>query len=150
MKVCICASMSAYKRFIDLKSELEKIGHEVFAPDLEFKTDNSDDTSVGHYFDTHGGIDAFPLGHDVWQKKGEAIRAHFKKIDNSDCILVANYEKKGIQNYIGGNTFLEIGYAFGQNKKIFILHEVADSSTFKEEIFGMQPTIISGDLSLIR
>ncbi|KKR79309.1 MAG: hypothetical protein UU24_C0012G0019 [Candidatus Nomurabacteria bacterium GW2011_GWA2_40_9] len=145
MKICICSSMAFYEKFTALKKELESVGHSVIAPELEFET-KRDDTSVGAFFDRNGGVDAFPLDHEVWKKKGKAINAHFRKIDNSECILITNYEKKGIPNYIGGNTFLEMGYAYGTGKKIFILNEMPTASAYKEEMMGMQPTILNGDI----
>ena len=59
-----------------------------------------------------------------------------------------NHEKKGIANYIGGNTFLEMGYAFGQGKKIYLLNPIPDMD-YSTEMFAMQPVVISGDLSKI-
>lgn len=138
--------MSGYKKFMALKEELEDLGHNVIAPDVEFEM-KGDDTSVGAYFDRNGGVDAFPPNHEVWKKKGDAITKHFRKIDESDCVLITNYEKKGINNYIGGNTFLEIGYAFGTGKKIFILNHLPKESAYKEEILGMRPVILEGDIS---
>lgn len=131
-----------------LKEELEKNGHTVLAPDVEFEM-KGDDTSVGAYFDRNGGVDAFPPDHEVWKKKGDAITKHFRKIDECEAILVTNYEKKGVENYIGGNTFLEIGYAFGSGKKVFILNSIPAQSAYKEEILGMQPIILEGDISKI-
>lgn len=149
MKICICSSMSGYKKFMELKVELENLGHIVLPPEIEFEM-KGDDTPVGAYFDRNGGIDAFPFDHEIWKKKGEAIIKHFRKIDESDAILVTNYEKKGIENYIGGNTFLEIGYAFGKEKKVFVLNDLPAESVYKEEIFGMQPTVLKGDISGIK
>ncbi len=140
--------MAFYHQFQEVKKKLEKLGHTVVAPELEFET-KGDDTSVGSFFDRHGGVDAFPQGHEVWKKKGKAIKAHLKKIDESDAVLITNYEKRGVEDYIGGNTFLEIGYAFGKDKKIFILNSLPKESAFKEEILGMQPVVLEGDLSLI-
>lgn len=140
--------MAFYNQFADLTKKLEMLGHTVLAPELEFKTDG-DDTSVGRYFEQHGGVDAFPPDHDVWKKKGKAITTHFKRIDESDAILVVNHEKNGIPNYIGGNTFLEIGYAYGNNKKVFLLNDLPAQLLFKEEMLGMQPTILKGDLTRI-
>jgi hypothetical protein len=111
---------------------------------------SGDDTSVGYYLDTHGGLDAFPLGHEIWKKKGDAIQAHFKKILWSDAVLIVNSEKKGIVNYIGANTFLEIGYAFGNNKRIFILNDLPTQSAYTEELRGMNPSVLQGDLSKIQ
>jgi len=141
--------MAFYNQFSELKRKLEEMGHTVVAPELEFET-KDDDTSVGSFFDRNGGVDAFPPDHDVWKKKGKAITAHFRKIDDSDCVLISNYKKKGVSDYIGGNTFLEIGYAYGLGKKIFILNNLPQTSVFKEEILGMQPIVLKGNLEAIR
>ncbi len=142
--------MAFYEKYMGLKSELEERGHTVVAPQLEFMDKGSADTSNSAFFEKHGGISAFPPEHEFWKKKGDAISAHFRKIDDCDAILVTNYEKKGIQNYIGGNTFLEIGYAFGRGKKIFILNDIPDTATYKEEILGMQPVLLHGDIAHIQ
>ena len=83
------------------------------------------------------------------KKKGDAITKHFRKIDESDSVLITNYEKKGIANYIGGNTFLEIGYAYGTGKKIYILNDIPESSAYKDEILAMHPVILNGYISKI-
>lgn len=148
MKICICSSMAFYNQFSEIKKKLEEMGHAVVAPELEFET-KGDDTSVGAFFDRNGGVDAFPPDHEIWKRKGRAISAHFRKIDDSDCILVTNYEKKGVPNYIGGNTFLEMGYAYGNGKTIFILNEFPVTSIFKEEMLGMRPRVLNGDITKI-
>jgi nucleoside 2-deoxyribosyltransferase len=148
MKICICSSMTFYTQFKELQKELEKLGHEVLAPDLEIVS-KTGDGAVGNFFESSGGVDAFGPDHEIWEEKGRAIKKHFGKIDVSEAVLIVNYEKKGIENYIGGNTFLEIGYAFGQGKKIFILNEFPEHSAYKEEIFGMQPVVLHGDITKI-
>src|SRR5260221_2971789 len=81
--------------------------------------------------------------------KYDLIRDYYYKILKSDGLLVANYEKKGIENYIGGNTFLEIGFAFVTGKPIFLLNPAPDLA-YKSEILGMEPIILNGDLSKIK
>lgn len=76
------------------------------------------------------------------------IREHFKRIEQADAILILNYEKKGIPGYIGGNTFLEMGYAFGLGKKVYLLHPVPDMD-YKTEMYAIQPEVINGDLAKI-
>lgn len=76
------------------------------------------------------------------------IREHFRKIEKADAILILNYEKKGVAGYIGGNTFLEMGYAFGLGKKVYLLYPVPDMD-YKTEMHAMQPVVIHGDLGKI-
>ena len=66
-------------------------------------------------------------------------------IKTADAILIANYDKKGIKNYIGGNTFLEIGFAHVLGKAIYILNDIPNCS-YTEEIKIMQPIVLKGDL----
>ena len=76
------------------------------------------------------------------------IREHFKKIEQADAILILNYEKKGIAGYIGGNTFLEMGYAFGLDKKVYLLNSIPEMD-YKTEMYAIQPIILDGDLDKI-
>ena len=134
--------MSAHHQFMSIKEELENVGHQVLAPDVEFEM-TGNDTPVGAYA-------ASSMNHDTWHTKGEAMTKHFRKIDRCEAILVTNYEKKGVQNYIGGNTFLEMGYAFGTGKTIYVLHTLPTESPFMDEMLAMQPIILTGDISKIR
>jgi len=77
-----------------------------------------------------------------------SIRAYWEIIKNSDVILVANFEKNNIKNYIGGNSFLEMGFAHILNKKIFILNDIPEM-IYTDEIEAMQPIVLRGDLTKI-
>lgn len=78
-----------------------------------------------------------------------SIKYYFEKIKESDAILVLNFDKKGIKNYIGGAIFLEMGFAHILGKQIFLLNEIPDIS-YKEEIKAMQPTVLNGDLNKVK
>jgi hypothetical protein len=41
-------------------------------------------------------------------EKFDVTMDHFKKIENSDAILVVNYHKNGIDGYVGGSVLMEI------------------------------------------
>ena len=79
----------------------------------------------------------------------DLINAHYKKIMRADCILVTNFEKNGVKNYIGGNTLMEMGFAFVNKKPIFLLNPVP-KIRYKSEILGMQPIVINGNLEKIK
>jgi hypothetical protein len=67
----------------------------------------------------------------------------------SDAILVANYTKKEIENYIGANTFLEIGYAHHLGKKIYFLNPTPNQPYIREELESIEPVILNRDLGVI-
>ena len=77
--------------------------------------------------------------------KFDSIRAFYKIIQNSDAVLITNFEKNNVKNYIGGNSFLEMGFAHILNKKIFILNDIPEM-IYTDEIKAMQPIILRGDL----
>ena len=60
-----------------------------------------------------------------------------------------SYDKNGVKGYIGGNTLMEMGLAFYLKKKIYLLNEVPELP-YKEEILGVKPIILNGDLSKIK
>jgi hypothetical protein len=79
----------------------------------------------------------------------DAIREFWHQMQGANAVLVLNYDKHGVKNYIGGNTLMEIGFAHVLNQKIFLLHPVPDISYYRTEIEAVRPIILNGDLSLI-
>lgn len=78
----------------------------------------------------------------------DLIRRHYEKIKNSDAILVINLDKKGIENYIGGNTFLEMGFAYVLGKKIYLLNPLPNMP-YSDELKAMNPIVLNNDLDKI-
>jgi len=54
-----------------------------------------------------------------------------------------------VQNYIGGNTFLEMAFAHILDKPIYLQNPIPEI-LYKDEIIAMQPIILNGDLSRIK
>lgn len=81
-------------------------------------------------------------------QKSKYIRAHFSKIENSDKVLVANYQKHGIDGYIGPNSLMELAFGYALGKELYLLNELGEQSC-KSEVLGMQPTILNGDIKKI-
>lgn len=79
----------------------------------------------------------------------DAIREFWCLMQGGDAVLVANYEKNGITGYIGGNTFLEIGFAHVLNQRIYLLNPIPEIPYYKSEIEAMRPVIINDDLEKI-
>ena len=154
MKITLCGSIGFYKEMESARDQLIKFGHEIKIPELGLEAPEEfgggKKVYFGKYIEDNGGMDAFPAGHKIWNLKEGAIRDHFEKIDWADAILVVNHEKRGIKGYIGGNTLIEIGVAFYLKKQIYILHPVSSELSYKQEILGMKPIMLDGDLKLIK
>lgn len=153
MKITLCGSMAFYTEMEAVRTGLLARGHEVKIPELavEAPEEFGGDKKVyfGQYVEENGGIDAFPVGHSIWNHKESAINDHFMKIEWSDAILVTNYEKRGVVGYVGGNTLIEIGLAFYLKKKIYLLNPVSSELSYKVEILGMKPILLNGDTTVI-
>lgn len=80
----------------------------------------------------------------------DAIREFWQPMQDADALLVINLDKHGIKNYIGGNTFLEMGFAHVLNQKIYLLNPVPDMPHYKTELIAMQPIIVHGDYAKIK
>ncbi len=151
MIITICSSIKFWPQIVETKKQLEKLGHEVLIPPHEVKNEKGDFIPVGEIYKTRK--DMLDRGENkdwVWQRKKEAMQWHFEKVSRADCILVLNYDKNNVANYIGGNTLLEIGLAFWLGKPIYLFNPIPEEISYYEEIKGMQPIVINGDLSLIK
>jgi len=156
VKIVICSSITFRNRYLEVTQELEENGIAVDVPELQkempVEQQESDDqkerTSIRGFFESQGGVDAFPPDHKIWENKARAMREHIERINTGDAILVTNYDKNGIENYIGANTLLEMFYAFLKKMPVYVLNPLPDMRC-KEELLGMQPIVINGDLSMI-
>jgi len=85
------------------------------------------------------------------KKKFDFIKMYYDFIVESDAILICNFSKKSIKNYIWSNTFLEIGYAHVCWKKIFLLNPIPEKQEYiLDELKAMDPIVLNWDLSLIK
>ena len=146
MKITLCGSIAFYDKMLDVKKELERTGHRIQLPPLEIKNDKGKMISVKEYYDLRK-TETDPKSW-VWKQKTLSIKSHFAKIEWGDAILVTNYDKNGVQGYIGGNTLMEMGIALHLKKPIYLLHQIPELA-YKEEILGMRPTVINRDFSLL-
>ena len=94
------------------------------------------------------------LGKEEHQKfKAKMYKQSEDTISEMDAVLVLNLDKekdgKVFKNYVGGATFLEMYDAFRLGKKIYLYNDIPHGMLF-DEIEGFGPTIINGDISLIK
>ncbi|MFH1780595.1 MAG: hypothetical protein ABH841_01110 [Candidatus Nealsonbacteria bacterium] len=136
MKIIICGSMTAAREMVAVEKKLQELGHEIILPDFTYDYANFDTIEKMHAESARNKV-----AHDL-------IRGYFEKIKNSDAILVVNIERKGVEGYIGGNSFLEMGFAHILNKPIYLLNKIPEIG-YKDELEAMKPTVINGDFNKI-
>ena len=144
MKITICGSIAFFDEMLQIKQELEKLGHEVKIPPTKIADDQGKMIPVKQYYEMRK--DENDDDSWIWDEKKKAMHSHFDKVEWSEAILVLNYTKRDIENYIGANTLLEMGLAFHLEKPIYLLNPIPDIS-YKEEVLGMFPIVIKGDLT---
>ena len=122
MKITLSSSAMFFERLYRIKEELEKRGHEVLLP------------SMGDYHH----LEETALA----KIQNNLIKDHFDKIDQSDAIYVANFEKNGIKGYIGGSVLIEMGKAFHKEIPIYLLNEIPAKISYREELLALQPIVL--------
>ncbi len=136
MKIGVIASMQFTDKMLEVCEKLKELGHEGFVTDLHKAMIGKNSNEIEKI--------------KIDQKNNkDAIREFWNAMQGADAVLVLNYDKNGIKNYIGGNTFLEIGFAHILNQKIFLLNPIPEIPYYKSEIEAMKPIILNGDLNKI-
>lgn len=82
--------------------------------------------------------------------ENDYIRQHYNGILASDAILFVNNDKPELKNYIGGNALMEMGFAYVNNKKIFLKNGVPENVGYLDEIVAMDPVYLNGDLAKLK
>lgn len=129
--IVICGSMSHKDKWLEVAEELRNLGYIVATPDISEKDGWSEMTQ-----------------NQIADQKGYLIRQHLAKISASKAILVYNDMKNGVEDYIGGSTFMEMSAAFVLDKPIFLYSPIPDM-TYRDEMVALGPIVLGGDLSKI-
>jgi nucleoside 2-deoxyribosyltransferase len=145
MKIVICGSINFTPKIKEISDKLLALGHEVDIPLTSQRIINGELTIEEFEKEKEKNGDSVFRESAMRKIKEDVIKRYYKKIKEADSILVVNLEKKGLKDYIGGNTFLEMGFAHVLNKKIYLYNNIPESS-FKDEIVAMQPVVLGGDV----
>lgn len=136
MRIGIIASMHLAEQMLDVREKLRSMGHDAYCTGFT-------ESFIGKTDDEKQSLKVHQQYHQ------DAIRDFWNDMQNGDAVLVLNLDRKGIKNYIGGNTLMEIGFAHVLNQKIFLYNPVPDIEFYKSEIEAVKPVIINGDLTKI-
>lgn len=140
MTITICGSVKFAKNFVEAYEKLKVLGHQPMMHEKMFSIADGTATAI---------IDRIDEDHAKLKREENFIKWWHDCIKTGDAILVLNYDKNGVKNYIGGNTLIEIGFAHVNDKKIFLLNPVPEEVSYIDEIKAMIDVILNGDLALI-
>lgn len=141
--IVICSSASFYKQVVEVQKQLKELGFKVRVPLTVNKMKSTGDFKVETY-------KTWMERPQDYKRKAYLTKKHFKEVEKGDVVLILNYNKNNKDGYIGGAVLSEMAVAFYLKKPIYILNPIDESSSFKEEILGMFPKIIKGNLSKIK
>ena len=149
MEITICSSVDFSSKIIEIKKQLEEKGHKVNIPYFTEKIINGE-VSYESYMDKKNQSGDIGLRDN---QSIDLIKRYWNFIKNSDAILVLNIDKKDIKNYIGGSTLMEMGFAYGYDKKIYLYNPIPERSEkmhYVDEIMDMKPIILNGDINKLK
>ena len=126
---------------------LENAGFTTTYPRLTEEEIKTGANTFMDHVDTLGGLEKVLPEDPIWKIKGDAIKSYLKEIDKADAVLFCNFDKGEKKNRVGDNSFLEMGYSFFKEKKIFVLQAPPYGDDKIEEVLGMQPLFLNGDIS---
>jgi len=141
MKITICGSIKFADKLVEIYHELEKLGHQPAMHKDMFKVA---DGTAPEIEEMKNGTEHYEI-----KRKYGYIKWWYDSIKNSDAVLICNFDKNNIKNYIGGNTLIEIGFAHVNNKKVFLLNDIPENLSYIDEIKAMTDVTLNGNLSKI-
>ena len=140
MKITICGSVKFAKELVEVYRQLEKLGHQPMMHEEMFGIADGTAKEL---------IDEISQNHPEVKRKYGFIKWWYNCIKSGDAILVCNFDKNGIKNYIGGNTLIEMGFAHVNDKKVFLLNPTPEEVPYIDEIKAMVDVVLDGDLTKI-
>lgn len=128
MKILIHASLDFKQAMLDAKKYIEEnSNHHIMLPEL---------TRYQDIRDVQGDDETFT------RIKNRLTKENLKNVEDCDILLILNYSHRGIENYVGGNSFMEMIIAFFLKKPIYLLHEIPEDMAFTEEIKSIYPIVV--------
>jgi len=141
MRITICGSIKFAKELVNIYHQLEKLGHQ---PMMHKEMFGIAEGKASQLIDAYKGMESSEI-----KRKYNYIKWWHNCIKSGDAVLVCNFDKKGIKNYVGGNTLMEIGFAHVNDKKVFLLNPMPEKISYVDEIKAMIDVVLDGDLSKI-
>ena len=136
MEILIHASLDFKAQMIQAKKYIESnTSHSIILPDL---------TRYQDIRDKYGDDVTFT------KIKNRLTKENFSNVEKCDILFILNLTHRGIQNYVGGNAFMEMVLAYYLGKPIYLLNEIPESMSYTEEMKTFYPTIVNSYRNFIK
>ncbi len=129
-KILLCGSLSQYKEIIKVRDNLKRFGFKKVVIPESIK-------------EIIRGKSPKNFSKELFRKR---TLLHVKRVKISDAILVVNVKQKGINGYLGANTFWEVGQAFFNNKPVYFFYDIPRWSFYRDELETFKPIALKGNL----
>jgi len=128
MKVLVHASLDHKDKILAAKDYIETMtDFTVLLPEL---------VRYQHIRDEQGDDETFT------KIKNKLTLQNISLVEQCCCLLILNPNHRGIDNYVGGNSFLEMVIAFYLKKPIFLLNDIPEGMSYSEEMKSLFPTVV--------
>ncbi|MDB5259437.1 MAG: Maf-like protein [Candidatus Taylorbacteria bacterium] len=142
MKIYVLGSNAFIQEMVECRDKLRELGYDGWIhPEYELMAKGLGDKVKAER--------AARGEHAAIKRENNYLKVHYAHILESDAVLFVNLEKNGKKNYIGGNVLIEMGQAYVNDKKIFLLTEIPTYMPYADEIEAMDPVCLHGDLANI-
>ena len=141
MRITLCGSMRFADRIVEIFNKLKELGHEPLMHDDVFGIADGTAKEI---------IDGMSTDHGKTKRKHNYIKWWHNCIKSGDAVLICNFDKNGVKNYVGGNTLMEIAFAHVNDKKVFLLNPIPKDVPYTDEIKAMADVVLDGDLRKIK
>lgn len=143
MKIYVLGSTTFMKEMVESKNKLRELGYDGWIhPTYEALVRGDMPDYLGRL--------AKKEERAAIKRENNYLKVYYQHILESDAVLIVNLEKNGINNYIGGNALIEMGQAYVNDKKIFLLKDIPTELPYRDEIEAMDPLCLHGDLNNIK
>lgn len=78
------------------------------------------------------------------QIKNRLTKQNFRNVEVCDVLFIINPTHRGIQNYVGGNAFMEMVIAYYLGKPIYLLNDIPEHMCYTEEMKTFYPIVAGG------
>lgn len=128
-KLLIHASLDFADKMVSANNYIENNfkNYKVILPEL---------TRYQHIRDIEGDDETFT------KIKNRLTIENMGNVESCDVLLILNYSHRGIENYVGGNSFVEMCIAFYLKKPIYLLNDIPEYMPYTEEIKSFFPQVV--------